>query len=275
MSYMQTLSSVLTNTTSRVASIKNNLLPTENDGDTEDDTHVCRVLRQYYGEKKQPYPGWLPPDPRAPATPQPVQPVYAPVGAGYGRVSQDRDAGGSGQLSSLWGSQRQATAEAQSYKQQRPGMAPQRSAASASPTPQVTPRQLPSQRGDSYQNAHKPMSAGDKLKDRFKNKRAVSPAAQLAEQGRQASYNSSSSGGYEDNYSSRPSQGRSASSRPAVSANAPWDTGDSGFTAAGYSADYDTGRSSGGSSGGRQGLPSGPRSGRPAAGYSSNQQRYR
>ncbi|KAI5292305.1 hypothetical protein KEM56_006336, partial [Ascosphaera pollenicola] len=38
----------------------------EADGDTEDDTHVCRVLRAYYIEKGQHFPSWLPPDPKAP-----------------------------------------------------------------------------------------------------------------------------------------------------------------------------------------------------------------
>jgi hypothetical protein len=265
---------MLTKTTSR---IYKKTFQGENDGDTEDDTLLCRVLRDYYDEKKQPYPGWLPPDPGAPPTPQPVQAVLAPVGAGYGGGPPGQQAGLSkAGFRSLWDEQppQQSEPQPQSFRQQRPGMAPPRLAASANPTPDVTPRELPSARGNSYQNAYKPptaQSARDTLKDKFKPKRAVSPAVQLAEQGRQASYNSASSGNYEDSFAPRPSQGRSASSRPIVSANAPWDTRDSGFTAAGYSADYDTGRSAGG----RQGLPSGPRSGRPAAGYSSNQQRYR
>lgn len=97
------LSNLLTTTTSRYASLKS-LLPTnsEQDGDTEDDTHICRVLRAYYIEKGRPFPPWLPPDPKAP---QPViQPVYTgpPVGAGYGNL---QNAGTASKLGSLWDNQ--------------------------------------------------------------------------------------------------------------------------------------------------------------------------
>jgi hypothetical protein len=100
-SYFRTL---LTTTTSRYAALQS-LLPgnSEQDGDTEDDTHICRVLRAYYVEKGRPFPGWLPPDPKAP---QPVvQPVYtpnAPVGAGYGGLQAG---GGQSKLGSLWDAQ--------------------------------------------------------------------------------------------------------------------------------------------------------------------------
>ena len=60
------LSSLLTTTTSRYNSLRRALLSDEGDGDTEDDTHICRVLRAYYGEKGRPFPPWLPPDPKAP-----------------------------------------------------------------------------------------------------------------------------------------------------------------------------------------------------------------
>ncbi|RKF81561.1 putative mfs sugar transporter [Golovinomyces cichoracearum] len=59
-------SALLTTTTARVASIRQNLLSSEDDGDTEDDTHICRVLRSHYIENGRPFPAWLPPDPRAP-----------------------------------------------------------------------------------------------------------------------------------------------------------------------------------------------------------------
>jgi len=62
------LSSLLTTTTSKYTSIRQSILPLssdERDGDTEDDTHVTRVLRAYYTEKSKPFPSWLPPDPRS------------------------------------------------------------------------------------------------------------------------------------------------------------------------------------------------------------------
>lgn len=64
-----TFSNLLTNTTSKYTTLRRQLLPLssdERDGDTEDDTHVCRVLRAYYTEKSRTYPSWLPPDPRRP-----------------------------------------------------------------------------------------------------------------------------------------------------------------------------------------------------------------
>ncbi|OBT58998.1 hypothetical protein VE04_00810 [Pseudogymnoascus sp. 24MN13] len=95
------LSNLLTTTSTRYASLRN-LLPTgEADGDTPDDTHICRVLRAYYTEKGRAFPPWLPPDPKAAPPPQVQQQNYgAPVGAGYGNLA---NAGSSGnKLTSLW-----------------------------------------------------------------------------------------------------------------------------------------------------------------------------
>lgn len=58
------LSSLLTNTTSTYTSLKRSILSDENDGDTEDESHVSRALRAYYVEKGRQFPPWLPPDPR-------------------------------------------------------------------------------------------------------------------------------------------------------------------------------------------------------------------
>ena len=94
-------SNILTTTTSRISNLQRTLLSSDADGDTEDDTHVCRVLRNYYTEKGRPFPPWLPPDPKAPA---PVAPVFAgqsQVGSRYGAVQQQQTGGGSA-LSSLW-----------------------------------------------------------------------------------------------------------------------------------------------------------------------------
>ncbi|RAL63566.1 hypothetical protein DID88_003610 [Monilinia fructigena] len=86
-------SSYFNSITSKVTSIRQNIFQGEADGDTEDDTYLCRVMRTYYiQEKKQNLPAWLPPDPRGP-TPSPVvQPVYTqPVGSTYGQApARDR-----------------------------------------------------------------------------------------------------------------------------------------------------------------------------------------
>ncbi|KAF4984245.1 hypothetical protein FZEAL_533 [Fusarium zealandicum] len=87
-------SNLVQKTSSQISSLRQNLLSGDADGDTDDDTHVCRVLRGYYSEKGRPMPAWLPVDPKGPApTPQPML-VNNPTG---GRTPQP--AGG---LSSLW-----------------------------------------------------------------------------------------------------------------------------------------------------------------------------
>ncbi|MCJ1363313.1 hypothetical protein MMC16_002420 [Acarospora aff. strigata] len=96
------LSSILSTTTSRYNTLRRTLLSDEADGDTEDDTHICRVLRAYYTEKGRPFPPWLPPDPKAPQ--------QYPT-ASYGKSSgSQRGSGGVG-LSDLWESPQQPPAE--------------------------------------------------------------------------------------------------------------------------------------------------------------------
>ncbi|KID61344.1 major facilitator superfamily transporter sugar, partial [Metarhizium hybridum] len=88
-------SNILTRTTSQISSLRSTLLASENDGDTEDDTHVCRVLRNYYGDKGRPLPSWLPPDPKAPPAPAAQQPLYVQpqVGARYGGLQTGGESG--------------------------------------------------------------------------------------------------------------------------------------------------------------------------------------
>lgn len=103
-------SNILTTTTSRLNNLQRQVFASEADGDTEDDTHVCRVLRQYYTENGRGLPPWLPPDPKAPPpTPVLQQPQNPGVGARYGAsAGQGAGAGagpgqgpGQGGLSSL------------------------------------------------------------------------------------------------------------------------------------------------------------------------------
>lgn len=154
-------SSLLTTTTSRVASLRQTILFSEADGDTDDDTHLCRVLRAYYSEKGRPFPGWLPPDPKAPAPM--MQPVYTTnnIGAGYGVMNTQGGAGGGG-LSSLWDSQPAGGAlppqQPQSLRRGRgagalavPNRDPYNRSQTSSAEPPVQARPLPSQRAGSYQ----------------------------------------------------------------------------------------------------------------------------
>ncbi|KAL1890143.1 hypothetical protein Sste5346_008436 [Sporothrix stenoceras] len=97
-------SNILTTTTSRISNLRANLLGGDADGDTEDDTHVCRVLRAYYTEKGRSFPQWLPPDPKAPPPPvATVVPSGPGVGSRYGGASLSGQGGVQpSSLSSLW-----------------------------------------------------------------------------------------------------------------------------------------------------------------------------
>jgi len=259
-------SSLLTTTTSRVASIRQNLLPTENDGDTEDDTHLCRVLRAYYTEKGRSFPAWLPPDPKAPP-PVVVQPVYAQssVGSRYGGLQNQPGGTSGGGLASLWDKQPQQQMQPQEQQSLRQGRGQGRMAASgrnpfasqnsAQAQPVIQSQPLPSQKGGSYQQTMfgrsdatppgssggpAPMSSRQRLAAQFNNK----PGTQRAN-----SYESS------------------GSAPPLTSANSPWsNSGGGGYEAGGYDAGgYDAApRNSG-----RQGLPSGPAAGRRGPGLPS------
>jgi hypothetical protein len=292
-------SSLLTTTTSRVASIRQNLLPTENDGDTEDDTHLCRVLRAYYTEKGRSFPAWLPPDPKAPPPPV-VTPVYAQSGVGSRYGGMQATAGSGGALSSLWDSQpAQPAQEPQSLRQGRAPASSRFGAQAAgggqrqnpfarqqqqSQPEQVQARPLPSQRAGSYQttgfnqtppgSSSGPMSAKDRLAGRLGQKgRAASPAtapsprmAESSQVQRANSYGSSNAGGggnYEDRFApSGAGYGGGGGDKPFVAATSPWASSEAEFGGGGYGGGYDAPPA-------RTGLPSGPAAGRRGPGLPS------
>lgn len=114
------LSSILTTTTSRYNSLRRTLLSDETDGDSEDDTHVSRVLRAYYTEKGRPFPPWLPPDPRAPQRPTqtPFISMSGRSALQAGGVAGGRSGGG---LSDLWDSPKQDQSSQESLSLRRGG----------------------------------------------------------------------------------------------------------------------------------------------------------
>ncbi|CAL3966123.1 unnamed protein product [Diplocarpon coronariae] len=265
-------SSLLTTTTSRVASIRQNLLPSENDGDTEDDTHICRVLRAYYTEKGRSFPAWLPPDPKAPP-PVVVQPVYAQsnVGSRYGGL-QSQSGGSSSGFGSLWDKQpaQQVQAQPSSLRQGRgqagAGRNPFTSVSQQRPA--VEARPIPSKMEGSYQSTgfgRSEAQAGPGLtkQERLAGRlgKGFAPQAQRAH-----SYESSAS-----------------SQQGPTSANSPWSSSGGGsFDDGGYNAGsrgYDAGGYSAGTggydAGGRQGLPSGPGGGRRGPGLPGGPRGYR
>ncbi|QDS76752.1 hypothetical protein FKW77_001556 [Venturia effusa] len=174
--------SILTSTTSKYNNLRRQLISSEADGDTEDDSHISRVLRAYYTEKEQRLPEWLPPDPKAPAATTPVQFVSSNRPQGQQGQQQQVTGGrwGRGGLSDLWdsGNKNAQPKEAESLRQARPGMRnassdpnapqsgggrfaqqhPQQQRQSPAPEPQARP--LPSQRAGSYQAQQPPSSTG-------------------------------------------------------------------------------------------------------------------
>ncbi|KAI0865792.1 Sec1-binding region of Mso1-domain-containing protein [Xylaria cubensis] len=268
-------SNIVGATTSKISNLQRSYFSGEADGDTEDDTHVCRVLRSYYTEKGKPFPGWLPPDPKAPPPAAAVYSQPSQVGSRYGGLGQQQQQQQGGSLSSLWDNnpapQRQ---EAQSLRRGR-GAPPARDSPFRNSDPMAgdgrddaQARPLPSQRAGSYQNqggfgsAPAPPtgsgggSAQDRLKQRlFGGSRTASPAAS-------GPFNpppqrGGSSGDYEDRfapggmYDARSNRGGGGSDKPYLGANSPWSNSESDFSSSG----------GGGRPGGRRpgGLPSGPR----------------
>jgi hypothetical protein len=161
------LSNLLTQTTSRYNSIRRTLLSNEDDGDTEDDSHISRVLRAYYTEKGRPFPPWLPPDPndRKSVTPTPLMQTGSSYFSSAGGKSQyapvQNQPGQRSSLRDLWdppAQQPAAPEQPQSLRAgRRPAPAPQTSAPSSMLAPQARP--LPSQRAGSYQSAQSQASS--------------------------------------------------------------------------------------------------------------------
>jgi hypothetical protein len=286
---------LLTNASSNITKLQRTYFGGESDGDTEDETHVCRVLRGSYGEKGQAFPGWLPPDPKAPPPQQ--QPVFAaggPGGAGgrYGGLGQQQQQqSGQGGLSSLWdngggggggggnnagrqpqqqfvnsrnpfaggGGGRDAGAAA------RPAMGGQR-AGSYQPPGSGRSEALVSPTGSAASGA----TAQEKLKQRlWGGARTTSPNAGGPFQppaGQQSAPQAQAQGGGNrwgwGNGGSGDSGAPPArrTERPVMSANAPWSDG--GFDYPGGGSGGSGGAPGGGGRG--YGLPSGPRGGLPS-----------
>ncbi|SPO00790.1 uncharacterized protein DNG_03538 [Cephalotrichum gorgonifer] len=281
-------SKLLTTTTSQISNLQSRILQGENDGDTEDDTHVCRVLRAHYTEQGKPFPGWLPPDPKAPP---PVAAVYSQpqVGSRYGGLAQQQGGGGSATgLSSLWGDNSGGARQQQGAGLPQSGSLRQNQYSRGGGVGggngsygrnEAQARPLPSQRGGSYQqsqnfgrdsgNTPPPASGGSSAQDKLKQRlwgggaRTTSPSSgssgpfQPPRQGGNSAAGGGGGGGYGGrsatggSYDSAPSANRGGD-RPFMAANSPWASSED---------DYNYG--SGGRSN-RSGLPGGPRGGLPS-----------
>ncbi|CAF9906004.1 hypothetical protein IMSHALPRED_004045 [Imshaugia aleurites] len=163
MSYLGTLNSLLTSTTSRYASLRRNLTSTsEDDSNITDpeDSHVSRVLRAYYAEKGRPFPAWLGTDPREAARAQQKENPYVtsrPMASLRGNSNirdapAERPAQGRG-LSDLWSdSPGQSPVEERGSLRRGPlGGRRLGAAAQSQQQESLNARPLPSQRAGSYQ----------------------------------------------------------------------------------------------------------------------------
>ncbi|KAI9837363.1 MAG: hypothetical protein M1837_003000 [Sclerophora amabilis] len=265
------LSSILTTTTSRYNSIRRTLLSDETDGDTEDDSHISRVLRAYYTEKGRSFPPWLPPDPKAP------QSAPTPYVSASGRpgLSPLQPGGRGGGLSDLWDSPQQGPPQPESLSlrrnaqgrnpfnaakpaQARPGggggIVDSYSSGGAALQPQAQ-RPLPSQRLGSYQSTssnskmqmsegfQRPSSAtsGSSAQERLKARllgggRATSPTPSSLAPPREDPYDIRI--GPEDAGTARrrPQSSRSDAGRqagPYLGATSPWSTGEDEYSGRG------------------------------------------
>lgn len=271
------LNNLLTNTTSRYTNLRRQLLSDENDGDTEEDSHISRVLRAYYTEKARPYPQWLPPDPRAPQ-PQPAQQQF--VSSAGRQQGQGAPVGRGGGLSDLWDSpapQQQAQQPLSLRRGAGPGGAGRqlqgRMGNSLTPEPQNQGRPLPSQRAGSYQSSlaaggragadpSPPPSAGsgttaqERLKQRlWGSGRSTSPAQSTSSVGSgppaRGSYERPAPGGrqaYPDDRSNAGGNSGGGRQQPSSGDYDPY-----------APANYGGAPQRGPPGGGRVGLPSGPR----------------
>ncbi|KAK4189630.1 Sec1-binding region of Mso1-domain-containing protein [Podospora australis] len=286
----------LTNASTNITKLQRTYFAGESDGDTEDDTHVCRVLRNYYTEKGQPFPGWLPPDPKAPP---PTQPVYASQQAagsrygGFGGAQTAPPGAAGGGLSKLWdnnnnnnnnnagGGQRPGQQQQQGFASSRNPFAARDGSSGGDLRPQAAQGlrtgsyQQAGGRGDGISptgSAASGTSAQEKLKQRLwgGGARTTSPSGsgpfQPPQQQQQAPPPPQQQGGSRWGWNNNQGAARGGSGdaygsrqdeRPVMSANAPW--ADGGF-------DYPSGGGGGGGGGGGRsyGLPSGPRGGLPS-----------
>ncbi|KAL8796004.1 MAG: hypothetical protein Q9195_001580 [Heterodermia aff. obscurata] len=171
MSYLGTLNSLLSTTTTRYNSLRRTLLSSSSEEadttiDDPDSSHVSRVLRAYYTEKGRPFPPWLPPDPHARRSASPQTSFVGSAaslrsaGRSPGNASPAATAGGrGGGLSDLWADNSSAQKPQQDSGSLRRGLAGARLGRNRAQEPQqgqsemLAPRPLPSQRAGSYQSA--------------------------------------------------------------------------------------------------------------------------
>ncbi|KAF8539083.1 hypothetical protein BDD12DRAFT_839619 [Trichophaea hybrida] len=243
---MSYFSNILTATKTRYANLRQG---DDADGDTEDDSHITRALRNYYLElPHRPYPEWLPPPPNQ----RSQSPALAPVTSlrnKYGprqqqQQQQQQPSGAS--LSDIWDAPEQ-------QQHNRPNFG--RNASNPSPRPQLFPDESSTSSGG---GSNGNMTAQQKIKERLWGSRGTASPPPQAQQQQQnyappAAIPTGPPGRIEMPMGSR--RGASTGESPYLGAGMPWDDGAGG----GYVAPTLVG---GGMRRGGVGLQNGPRDGR-------------
>ena len=112
------LSSLLTSSTEKYNTLRRTL-QSEADGDTEDDSHISRALRNYYTDAGRGLPPWLPPDPKKASQTQVSYGQQGQYGQQQGQYGQPDP--GYGQRPAYGQSQQQSLRQNSQYAQQRGG----------------------------------------------------------------------------------------------------------------------------------------------------------
>ena len=265
---MAYFSNLLTATKNRYAHLR---AGDDADGDSEDDSHITRALRNYYLENpNRPYPEWLPPPPNQRSN----SPAPAPVTSlrnTYGRRQQapsQQQPPPSASLSDIWDAptdQHQQQYQQQQQQHGRPSLG--RSAATANaahPRPQLFPDE-----GSASAGGAASMTAQQRIKERLWGSRGTNASPPPPQQPQQHSqypppHPASAPAGSVSMPTTPQLHGSSSGGgQPYVGAGMPWSDGyGTGFDDPTPSARRGVG-GGGAGPGGRVVLPTGPRDGRP------------
>lgn len=264
---MSYFSNILTATKTRYANLR---AGDDADGDSEDDSHITRALRNYYLENpNRPYPEWLPPPPNQRSS----SPALAPVTTlrnTYGRRQQapsqhQQQPPAQASLSDIWDAP--ADQHQQQYKQQqqqgRPSFGRNAHTAGSANAAHPRPQLFPDEGGASAGGAAN-MTAQQRIKERLWGSRGTNASPPPQQQQQQLSqYPPAPAPTGSVSMPTTPrlhGSGSGGGGQPYMGAGMPWDDGyGRGFDApAPPAADMRRG-----GSGGRVGLPTGPRDGRP------------
>ena len=263
----------------------------EADGDTEDDSHISRVLRNYYTEQGRPFPLWLGGGPQQHQQQgRPGQPNLGGINLRRGNnANTGPQQGVKATLSDIWDAPAQQQPSNSGHPQQGAGQnATSMNKMKFFRRDQQSP--APSQQPHSYDDAPTSnQSAQSSIRDRLWSNRGANQGRTPSPQPQQQTYQSHAGYGGRDKSPARgpPSHqqyhqpsgngyARAGDNKPVMSATISFGQDDYDYSGYAPSGGGSQGGSSGGSSGyrrgtplqgGKVGLPTGPKMNRQGVGY--------